>query len=178
MPRRIEQGDVSESARATQAVDGDPWTKSAVRYLARFDRTTKQVEEFLRARGASPVQAARTIRRLEVLRYLDDPAYAERWIASRLTRGPFGTARLRAELLRKGLSEDVTDGALGRALAEVDQETLARRVVALKQRRGSSLSRRQTFRLLRQRGFEEDVISRIMGEWPETERVDDEEQCR
>ncbi|SLM49124.1 protein of unknown function [Nitrospira japonica] len=175
MPRRIEQAGISKTARAKQAVPDDSWLKAAVRYLARFDRTAKQVEEFLRARGASPVQAARTLRRLEALRYLDDSAYAERWIASRLTRGPCGAARLRDELLRKGVSENVTDGALGRALAEVDQDTLARRAVGLKQRRGGTLSRWQTLRLLRQRGFEEDVISRIMGEWQETERVDDEE---
>ncbi|MDF0644523.1 MAG: RecX family transcriptional regulator [Nitrospira sp.] len=154
----------------------DPWLQISVRYLARFDRTTKQVEEFLRARGASPIQITRTVRRLATLRYLDDSAYAERWIASRLSRGPFGTVRLRVELLRRGLPEAVIDAALRRALGEVDQDALARRAVGLKQRRGSRLSRQQMLRLLRQRGFEEDVISRIMGEWPGTERGDDEQQ--
>ncbi|BFU96619.1 MAG: protein of unknown function [Nitrospira sp.] len=178
MPRKIDQARVSVTARANQADRADPWFNPAVRYLARFDRTTTQIEAFLRARGGSRAQIARTIRRLTALRYLDDSAYAERWIASRLTRGPFGRVRLRAELLRRGLSEDMIDGALHRALGEVDEETLARRTVGLKQRRGRSLSRQQTLRLLRQRGFEEDVISRIIGEWPETERVDDEEQYR
>lgn len=179
MPRRIERVKISGTVQAKQAaVADDPWMKLAVRYLSRFDRTTKQVEDFLRTRGASPAQIARTIRRLEALRYLDDSAYAERWITSRLTRGPFGTARLRAELLQRRLSEAVIDAALSRLLGEIDEDTLARRAMGLKQRRGSSLSRQQTLRLLRQRGFEEDVISRIMGEWPETERVDDEEQRR
>jgi len=167
---------MSKPAKDAALHSSDPWLRIALRYLARFDRTTKQVEAFLRAKGASSFQVVRTARRLNTLRYLDDSAYAERWIASRLTRGPFGTARLRAELLLRGLSENVVDGALGRALAGVDEDTLARRVVELKQRRGNSLSRRQTLRLLRQRGFEEDVISRIMGDWPETERGDDEEQ--
>lgn len=178
MPRRIQQARALVTARVTQADVADSWFKSAVRYLSRFDRTTRQIEEFLRARGAPPVQIARTIRRLAALRYLDDSAYAERWIASRSARSPLGAARLRGELLRRGLPEDIVENALRHALSELDEETLARRTVGLKQRRGRSLSRQQTFRLLRQRGFEEDVISRIMGEWPETERIDDEEQCR
>jgi regulatory protein len=174
MPRRIQQARASVTARVTQADVADSWFKSAVRYLSRFDRTTRQIEEFLRARGAPPVKIARTIRRLASLRYLDDSAYAERWIASRSARSPLGTARLRGELLRRGLPEDIVENAL----RELDEETLARRTVGLKQRRGRSLSRQQMFRLLRQRGFEEDVISRIMGGWPETERIDDEEQCQ
>lgn len=169
---------MSKPTKDKSPQNSDPWLQSAVRYLARFDRTTKQVEEFLRTRGASPAQIARTIRRLVTLRYLDDSAYAERRIASRLARGPFGTARLRAELLRRGLPEVVIDAALRRTPGEVDQDALARRAVGLKQRRGGRLSPQQTLRLLRQRGFDEDVISRIMGEWLETERGDDEEQCR
>lgn len=133
----------------------------AVRYLARWDRTVAQVEQFLRDKGASPAQAKQTIGRLSDLRYLNDRAYAERWIENRLARRPMGRERLRAELQAKGIGEAVADRAIREALREVDEETLARRALKARQRRGR-LTPIQALRLLRQWGFEEDTIDRII----------------
>src|SRR3972149_10872916 len=79
----------------------DNWLPLAVRYLARWDRTVAQVEQFLRDRGASPAQAKQTIGRLSDLRYLNDRAYAERWVESRLARRPMGRGGVQAELQGK-----------------------------------------------------------------------------
>ena len=101
----------------------EPWLHLAVRYLARRDRTIAQVEQFLRSKGASPAQARQTVGRLSDLRYLNDRAYAGRWVESRL----------------------------------------ARRAVKARQRRGRRLTPAQMQRLLRQWGFEEETIDRMMG---------------
>lgn len=150
----------------------DEWLLRAVRYLARFDRTASQVEGFLLGRGATPAQARQTIRRLADLRYLDDHAYASRWIEHRLARYPVGRERLKLELLAKGLPDAVADEAIREALRDVDEETLARRAVRFKRRSGGRLPPRQLVALLRQRGFEEDTIERIMGDRTEIKGCD------
>ncbi len=150
----------------------DEWVQCAVRYLARFDRTAAQVERFLRGKGASPAQARQTIRRLSDLRYLDDRAYAARWIQALLARSPMGRERLKAELLARGLSEDLVDGAISEALQEVDEETLGRQALRLKRRKSGRLLPCEAVTLLRQRGFEEEMIERIMGDRTETKERD------
>jgi regulatory protein len=135
----------------------------ALRYLARRDRTVAQVEQFLRHHGASPSRTKQVIDRLSDLRYLDDRAYAQRWIESRLARRTMGRAGLKAELQARGIPETVEEEAVGRALQGVDEDSLARRALKTTPRRGRRCTPAQAARLLRRRGFEEDTIDRIMG---------------
>ncbi|MBA5866026.1 MAG: hypothetical protein GDA67_04925 [Nitrospira sp. CR1.3] len=167
--RKGDSPQVRRQTKDTALHAADPWLQIAVRYLARFDRTQRQVEQFLRVRGASPVQADRAIGRLVTLRYLDDRAYAKRWIETRLARRPMGRERLRVELLAKGINEVLAEDAIRKALTEADEETLARRALGIRQRRSRRLSPQQAFRLLRQWGFEEDTIARIIGKGEDTE---------
>ena len=140
----------------------EEWMHFAVRYLARWDRTVAQVEQFLLSKGASAPQAKQTIRRLSELRYLDDRAYAGRWIESRLTRQPMGRERLLAELQGKGIGEAVAEEAVQEALREVDDEALAGRALKFWQRKGRRVTALQAVRLLRQWGFEEETIERTI----------------
>lgn len=141
----------------------DQWLQYAIRYLARWDRTAAQVEAFLRRKGASPAQVQRTIDRLSDLRYLDDRAYALRWLERRAARKPMGRERLKVELLATGLEESMADRAIGEAMREVNEEALARRALSIGQGRGGRLPLVKAARLLRQRGFEEETIARIIG---------------
>lgn len=145
---------------------GDEWFHRAVRYLARLDRTTAQVERFLASKGASAAQIKQVITRLSALRYLDDRAYAARWVESTLARRPMGRERLRSELLAKGLDEALAGEVIGERLDGLDEETLARLALRLKGR-AKLLPRQRTLSLLRERGFEEDTIERIMRDSPQ-----------
>ena len=149
--------------KQTSPSEKTEWLHVAVRYLARWDRSIAQVEQFLLAKGATPAQVRQTISRLRDLRYLDDQGFAERWIEGRLARQPMGRERLRAELQAKGVDESVAEGALAVSLDGVDEETLARQVLKVTQRRGRQLTPMQMARLLRQRGFEDETIDRIIG---------------
>lgn len=140
----------------------EEWMHLAVRYLARWDRTVAQVEQFLLSKGASAAQAKQTISRLSDLRYLDDRAYAGRWIESRLVRQPMGRDRLLAELQGKGIGEAVAEEAVQEALREIDEETLAGRALKSWQRKGRRVTALQAVRLLRQWGFEEETIERTI----------------
>jgi regulatory protein len=144
---------------------GDDWFHRAVRYLARLDRTTAQVERFLASKGASAAQITQVITRLSALRYLDDRAYAARWVESTLARRPMGRARLKSELVARGLGDALADEVIGERLDRLDEETLARLALRLKGR--ARLPRRRTVSLLRQRGFEEETIERIMRDSPQ-----------
>src|SRR5215216_2098838 len=136
----------------------------AVRYLARWDRTVAQVEQFLLNKGASPAQAKRTIDRLSDLRYLNDRAYVERWVDSRLARQPMGRERLKFELQAKGIHDSLVDAVLDEVLKGLDEETLARRALKARHRSGRrGTTPAQAVRLLRQWGFDEEIVARIMG---------------
>lgn len=150
------------AGKRTGPSSSEQWLHLAVRYLARWDRTVAQVEQFLRGKGASPAQAKQTVGRLSDLRYLNDPAYAERWIENRLARRPMGREQLKAELQARGIADSVADGAIQDALRGADEVALARRVLKSRQRRGQRLTAPQALRLLRQRGFAEETIERIM----------------
>lgn len=139
------------------------WLDFAVRYLARRDRTVAQVEQFLRDKGASPGQAKQTVSRLSDLRYLNDRAYAERWLESRLARRPMGRERLKEELRAKGLAETVVEQSIRKAFRGVDEEVLARSLLRVRNRRGHRPTAMQALRLLRQRGFDEETIDRVVG---------------
>lgn len=145
---------------------GDEWFHRAVRYLARFDRTAAQVERFLTSKGASAAQVKQVMTRLSAHRYLDDRAYATRWVESTLARRPMGRDRLKRELLARGLGESLADDAIIEGLQGLDEETLARRALRLKGRDRAPVPRQRSASLLRQRGFGEDTIERIISDPP------------
>lgn len=145
---------------------GDEWFHRAVRYLARFDRTAAQVERFLTSKGATSAQVQQVITRLSALQYLDDRAYAARWVESMLARRPMGRDRLKSELMARGLDESLADDAIVEGLQGMDEETLARQALRLKRRDRRPVPRRRIASLLRQRGFGEETIERIIRDSP------------
>ncbi len=134
----------------------------AIRFLAKRDRTIAQVEQFLRSKGASPHQIAQAIHRLSDLRYLNDHAFAQRWVNKRLAVRPMGEERLKAELQAKGISESLAAQVAAEAFREIDEKVLAQRAIRAAQRHGRRSTLSQMVRLLRQRGFSEDTIDRMI----------------
>lgn len=163
---------MDKRARGKAPQSSEQWLQCAVRYLARFDRTTAQVERFLASKGASPTQARHTIDRLSDLRYLDDLAYARRWVETRLARRPMGRERLKAELSAKGVAEALADEAIHEALQAMDEESLARLSLRSWKRKRRRVLPGQAAQHLRRRGFEEDTIERIIRGSTDTEGCD------
>jgi len=141
----------------------DEWFDRAVRYLARFDRTAAQVERFLTSKGASSTKTMQVLSLLSALQYLDDRAYATRWVETSMARRPIGREGLRSALLLRGLSEALADEVIGDALQVVDEETLARQALRLR-RHGHRFRPREMAAFLRQRGFAEETIERIISD--------------
>jgi len=83
-----------------------------------------------------------------------------------------GRERLRGELLARGVGESLADRAIGEVLRGVDEVALARRVLKVQRGQGGRLAPVRAARLLRQRGFEEETIDRIIGVRGETMESD------
>jgi regulatory protein len=143
-------------------VEQDRWLQLAVRALARSDRTTAQIERMLVAKGASPSQVRTAVRRLTSLRYLDDEAFAARWIDRRLARMPMGRARLEEELLSTGCPEHIVQATLRTTYRKASEQDLAMQVVKVAGRSTSAQTPGRIARLLIQRGFDEDTIESVM----------------
>ena len=135
-----------------------------VRFLARRDRTVAQVERHLVSKGASPLQVRQIVRRLSDLSYLNDYDYAQRWVNKRLAVRPMGEERLKTELQAKGISEILAARVTAEVFRETDERVLAQRALQAAQRHGRRLTRSQTMHLLRQRGFSEETIDRMIEE--------------
>ncbi len=141
----------------------DQWLQLAVRALARSDRTAAQIERLLEAKGASPPEIRAAIKRLTSLKYLDDAAFAARWIERRLTRMPMGRARLQEELLATGCPEQIVQTTVRAAYRKVSEQDLAQQVATMAGRSSSVQTLGRLARLLSQRGFDEDTIDIVMG---------------
>lgn len=149
----------------------DAVIRLAVRFLAQRDRTVAQVEGFLRSRGVDPPHIEQAICRLTDLRYLDDLAYAQRWVEKRLATKPMGPERLKAELQAKGISDGLTDGVLTEVFQHHSEEIVARRAI-----QGMRSAQRYVARFLHQRGFSDEVIERMMTEFKRSEDVVHEDE--
>ena len=134
----------------------------AVRYLAVRDRTSAQVRDYLQRKGALPDQSERIVARMSALGYLDDRAYAERWVTRLIADRPMGRERLKEELGARGVEHSLAESTIRKALQSVDEDRLARSALDSAQRRGRGLTRMQAAWFLRRRGFGEDTIERMM----------------
>ena len=133
-----------------------------MRALARSDRTTAQIERLLAARGASPSEIRAAIKRLTSLKYLDDAAFAARWVERRLTRMPMGRVRLQEELLATGCPEQIVQTTVRAVYRKVSEQDLAQQVIAMAGRSSSAQTLGRLARLLSQRGFDEDTIETVL----------------
>lgn len=79
----------------------------AVSYLSRGSKTCKQMRDYLLGKGYSSEVADGVICKLLSYKYLDDDCYAKAYVEQNLAVK--GERRLRQELQRKGIPQDVID---------------------------------------------------------------------
>ena len=173
---RIGDGRKAPTRPRVSPTSQDEVIRLAVRFLAQRDRTVAQVERFLRARGVDPPHIEQAMCRLTDLRYLDDLAYAQRWVERRLATKPMGQERLKAELQAKGISDGLADGVLTEVLRRNGEEVLARRALQAMSHQGKRLASGYMARFLYQRGFTDEVIDRMMTEFKRSEDVVHEDE--
>lgn len=141
----------------------------ALNYVDYQARTVEEVRRKLCKKGYNDVDSEDAIQYLLGYGFLDDEAYAKSYVRGRFAGSGYGPRRLRAELIRKGVSSSIIANALTELVKEVDLESKARQ---LAHRRWESLSRepdirkrkKKLFDYLVRRGFDYHIVSRIVDE--------------
>ncbi len=129
------------------------------RLLASTDKTRAKLVEALTRRGYTENEIAAALDRAQALGYLDDERVAQRKAAEALQDGWAGEALL-ARLVQAGIDEATAQAAIKEAIAETGWKALES---ARELARARKLSGARGARFLASRGYEEDVVERVIG---------------
>jgi regulatory protein len=139
----------------------------ALRLLTARDYTEARLREKLRSREFCEADLDAALARMTSEGWLNDCRFAERFAESALASGRYYGPRLRLEMRRRGLQQDLVSEVLGRALAEQDETEDVRAIV---ERRFSGFSfssasdreKRRAIGFLQRRGFSLSAIMRAL----------------
>ncbi len=146
-------------------MDGPSLRARALRHLARRDHSRVELAQKLAAHGTA-AEIEEVLDRVAELGLLSDRRFAEAWVRGKAAR--FGAARLRAELLRRGVDRDLVDAALE---TECLESELDRARAVLRGRfaapPGDAREWARQARFLQSRGFAVDLIRKLLNERPD-----------
>lgn len=144
-------------------------TAYALKILAGRDHSEAEMRRKLAVKGFSPVMADRVIEKLHRSGYLDDERFAFAWAESALRNGRGYGYRLKAELSRRGVVDDIIDRVLGRLASEHDEMAtlaglMARKFAGFDSRHADDRQKRRVISYLQRRGFSLAAILRVLRE--------------
>jgi regulatory protein len=145
-----------QSAHSMEPPPSEPLS-IALKALDRKERTVAELGSWLRARGVAPGDVEEVVDRLVSTGVLDDGRYARRYAEDKRELRRWGSERIRAALLERGVSpQDVEE-----ALADTGGEQEIELAVGLLRERGADLAdpaeRQGALGLLIRRGYESEV---------------------
>jgi len=137
--------------------------RRALALLAIRPRSTRELLERL-ARVADAGLASQVVSELERRGLVDDRRFALEWVRSRQASRGLGAARLRYELLRKGVTRELAEEALREAGAEEEAlaAEVARRRLSRYARQPPEVAVRRLAGYLARRGFSPAAVSRAL----------------
>ena len=145
---------------------------AAMRYLGYSARTVREVERHLDDKQFGEVEIYDAIERLKELKLLDDAAYCEEFVRSRLRTKPVSRQHLRQQLRAHEAEEDAIDDALLIVTQEVERSG-ARAVAEKYLRQFAALDEDERLRRVQQRlnarGYDYDTIRLVTERWEERE---------
>lgn len=113
-----------------KASDFGKMYERVVQYVMLRPRSRREVEQYCRRKKYDAEDCQVVIEKLTAMRYLDDQAFARSWVRSRAATKPVSRRRLQAELQQKGVGGHMQQ----EAIAEYDERTALRQLIAKKQR--------------------------------------------
>jgi regulatory protein len=129
----------------------------ALAALSRKERTVAEMGSWLRARGVDGGQVEEVVDRLVSTGVLDDARYARRYAEDKRELKRWGSERIRAALLDRGVAPDDVE----EALVEVSGEREIELAVELLRDRGAglddALERQKALGALIRRGYDSEV---------------------
>lgn len=135
--------------------------------LARRDHAEAEVARKLGQKGFSAEAARSAIERLRRLGYLDDRRFALRFAESTVRNGRGWGARLRMELLRRGIDPELIAETLAETGAAFDEgqtlrELLERKFPSFSPAAADDRERRRVMGYLLRRGFSMALVLRVV----------------
>ena len=125
-------------------------------YLSRCARSAHEVAHRLKQKEFSEEVIIEVLSELERLRFIDDRAYARRWIEARIEKAT-GARKLAQDLRRKGIAVDVIDELLSEYSAQLENSDRAVDLLRKQAWRYRSLERekaqRRMWGFLARRGY-------------------------
>ena len=101
----------------------------AIDLISRRLRSEQEIRQYGIKKNWTHTNIERVISRLYQKRYLDDAKFAEVYLQSRLKAGKYSLKRIRLDLKRKGLSDQIINNALEQAdVSQSEKDTLKRLV--------------------------------------------------
>ena len=154
------------------AMAATPYEKTmnrALKLLSFKPRSVAEMRErLLEKEWAEAAIVDQVVARLIELRYLDDEQFAASYASSRLMVRPLGKTRLRRDLQRKKLPNEVTEQTLNQIYDGNAEEDLIDRAIAKRLRlKGAPTTPEATKKLfdyLMRRGFSYDLVRRKVRE--------------
>ena len=142
---------------AAQALSEGGAFEAAVDALTCKERTAAELRDLLLGRGHESAEVDGALERLEAIGELDDARFARRYAEDKRELRGWGSERIRAALLERGVSAaDVEE-----ALADIGAEEEVELAVGLLRDRGANLAdpaeRQRALGLLIRRGYDSEV---------------------
>lgn len=150
-------GESEEAAQSARAFN------KAVDLLANRPHFTAELGQKLQRRGFADGDVTEALERLTSLGYLDDLAAAQGFAQHRAERQGWGPRRLRAELARRRVDEEIVSQVVAEAFRE-GEKPAARAAAERWSAKGGS-DRDRLARYLDRRGFSKAVIVEILHEF-------------
>ena len=96
----------------------------SLKLIAIKDRTEKEIRTKLKEKNYDELQIEEAVEFLVSYGYINDSRYAEHFTNDAINLKKWGKARIRTELLRKGVDRDTIDKTLQEAFSEIDPDRL------------------------------------------------------
>ncbi|HLR07647.1 MAG TPA: recombination regulator RecX [Bacillota bacterium] len=149
----------------------------AINYLSYRMRTKQEVYDYLQKKAVDEADIARVMKKLEVNGLLDDAAFAEAFVNTRMRSSTKGPRLVKQELQEKGVSLSVAEAAIDAYTFEIQYEKAKKWAAQKLSRNTKQAFKKQLAHLqssLLRKGFTPDVIEQVVQEF-QNMRDDDAE---
>lgn len=170
----LRKGKVLSGAEIAQLQDEDGFLAArayAFRLLNMRAQTTAGLRKKILGKGFPEDAANQIVAQLEERGFLNDATYAQQFVTERSRLKKHGAARIRMDLLKKGVRREVIEEALQKML-QPDESLEAARALARKQWKKTMREpdkqkrRKRLFDFLIRRGYDAHIAGKILREGP------------
>ena len=139
----------------------------AVKILAGRDHSEAELRRKFALKGFPDMAADSAVGKLRSVGYVDDERFALAWAESAIRNGRGYGCRLRADLLRRGVAEDVITRTLQKLGAEHDEfdvlaDLMARKFAGFDSVHGDDRQKRRVIGYFQRRGFSLAAILQVL----------------